>query len=43
MKAILPALLVDGYKVGHVFQYPQDTEFEVQMPSNLPGTETYGF
>jgi nicotinamide phosphoribosyltransferase len=27
MKAVLPALLVDGYKVGHVFQYPVDTEF----------------
>ncbi|MBL8520502.1 MAG: nicotinate phosphoribosyltransferase [Betaproteobacteria bacterium] len=27
MKTILPALLVDGYKVGHVFQYPADTEF----------------
>jgi nicotinamide phosphoribosyltransferase len=27
MKPILPALLVDGYKVGHVFQYPKDTEF----------------
>jgi nicotinamide phosphoribosyltransferase len=26
MKSILPALLVDGYKVGHVFQYPKDTE-----------------
>jgi nicotinamide phosphoribosyltransferase len=23
----LPTLLVDGYKVGHVFQYPTDTEF----------------
>jgi nicotinamide phosphoribosyltransferase len=22
-----PALLVDGYKVGHVFQYPEDTTF----------------
>ncbi len=27
MKAILPVLLVDGYKVGHVFQYPADTTF----------------
>lgn len=27
MQPILPALLVDGYKVGHVFQYPDDTEF----------------
>jgi nicotinamide phosphoribosyltransferase len=27
MKSILPVLLVDGYKVGHVFQYPKDTEF----------------
>lgn len=27
MKAVLPALLVDGYKVGHVFQYPADTTF----------------
>jgi nicotinamide phosphoribosyltransferase len=27
MKSILPVLLVDGYKVGHVFQYPADTEF----------------
>jgi nicotinamide phosphoribosyltransferase len=27
MKNILPALLVDGYKVGHVFQYPIDAEF----------------
>lgn len=27
MQQILPALLVDGYKVGHVFQYPKDTEF----------------
>ncbi len=26
MKPILPVLLVDGYKVGHVFQYPKDTE-----------------
>lgn len=27
MKFILPTLLVDGYKVGHYFQYPQDTEY----------------
>ena len=27
MRNVLPALLVDGYKVGHVFQYPSDTEF----------------
>lgn len=27
MKSILPVLLVDGYKVGHVFQYPEDTEY----------------
>lgn len=27
MKSILPTLLVDGYKVGHYFQYPQDTEY----------------
>jgi nicotinamide phosphoribosyltransferase len=27
MKSILPALLVDGYKVGHPFQYPKDTTF----------------
>jgi nicotinamide phosphoribosyltransferase len=26
MKSILPVLLVDGYKVGHVFQYPKDTQ-----------------
>src|SRR3954467_4781250 len=27
MRPFLPVLLVDGYKVGHVFQYPADTEF----------------
>lgn len=27
MRNVLPAFLVDGYKVGHVFQYPPDTEF----------------
>ncbi len=27
MKSVLPALLVDGYKVGHVLQYPIDTQF----------------
>jgi nicotinamide phosphoribosyltransferase len=27
MKSILPTLLVDGYKVGHAFQYPLDTTF----------------
>lgn len=27
MRNILPTLLVDGYKVGHVFQYPADTDF----------------
>lgn len=27
MRPILPTLLVDGYKVGHVFQYPKDTTF----------------
>lgn len=32
MKPILPALLVDGYKVGHPFQYPADTE---EVYSNL--------
>lgn len=26
MKPVLPVLLVDGYKVGHPFQYPKDTE-----------------
>jgi nicotinamide phosphoribosyltransferase len=25
--ALNPALLVDGYKVGHIFQYPADTTF----------------
>jgi nicotinamide phosphoribosyltransferase len=27
MKPFLPVLLKDGYKVGHVFQYPSDTEY----------------
>ncbi len=27
MKSILPVLLVDGYKVGHPFQYAKDTTF----------------
>lgn len=27
MLPLLPALLVDGYKVGHVFQYPKDTTY----------------
>jgi nicotinamide phosphoribosyltransferase len=26
MRPVLPVLLVDGYKVGHPFQYPKDTE-----------------
>ena len=26
MRPVLPVLLVDGYKVGHPFQYPADTE-----------------
>ncbi len=38
MKSILPALLVDGYKVGHVFQYPQDTEF---VYSNFTPRKSY--
>lgn len=38
MKAVLPALLVDGYKVGHVFQYPQDTEF---VYSNFTPRKSY--
>ena len=38
MKAILPALMVDGYKVGHVFQYPADTEF---VYSNFTPRKSY--
>jgi nicotinamide phosphoribosyltransferase len=38
MKSVLPALLVDGYKVGHVFQYPQDTEF---VYSNFTPRKSY--
>jgi nicotinamide phosphoribosyltransferase len=38
MKAVLPALLVDGYKVGHVFQYPNDTEF---VYSNFTPRKSY--
>jgi nicotinamide phosphoribosyltransferase len=33
-----PALLVDGYKVGHIFQYPEDTTF---VYSNLTPRKRY--
>ncbi len=34
---ILPVLLKDGYKVGHVFQYPPDT---TRVYSNLTPRST---
>jgi nicotinamide phosphoribosyltransferase len=27
VKEVLPVLLKDGYKVGHIFQYPKDTKY----------------
>ena len=41
MQSISPMLLVDGYKVGHVFQYPEDTTFvysnlTARKPHNAP-------
>jgi nicotinamide phosphoribosyltransferase len=40
MRSVLPALLVDGYKVGHVFQYPDDTEFVYSNFTPRKGRDT---
>jgi nicotinamide phosphoribosyltransferase len=41
-RALNPALLVDGYKVGHVFQYPPDTTFVYSNLTPRKGRHSQG-